>query len=239
MEGKKSAVGVPGKLRVPCIGFLAFLRPRDVMLLERRLKMDESSSLAPLIPTSAKPEGIKKSLPIVRHPSPTSPLDGSMSILSQGSSKSEEVWAQTETEVTIKCVLPRAAQKKDIVVDATSEHLCIKLGGSIVLQGRLRNKIDSSLTIWTIDREALCMDLLIVKAKKGHYWRSLFEGGMEKSHVAILQEALSSDEPLDDSPESRELLTELREKQRQVVNGQHSLEESFDDFRLVLGDEML
>jgi hypothetical protein len=80
---------------------------------------------------------------------------------------------------------------------------------------------------------------LLVKSDKGHYWRSLFLGGVEKSHMTVLQEALASDEPIDETPEARELLASLREKQAQVVDGRHCLESSFDDFRLVLGDEML
>lgn len=246
MEGKKPGSPSPGKLRVPCVGFLAFLRPRDVMMMERQVKNDENSALVPSIPCSSVPKPAAaevKRLPSVRHPSPTSPLDASLSLLSEGSSNYKEetieAWTQTESDVSIKLVLPRRAEKKDLTVDVTSERLCVNLGGSIVLQGQLRNKIESSLTIWTFDRDSSSLDLLIVKAVKGHYWRSLFLGGPEKSHIAVLQEAIMSDEPLDDSLEARELLATLREKQRQVVDGSHSLENTFDDFRLVLGDGML
>lgn len=215
-------------------------------MMERQVKNDENSALVPSIPCSSVPKPAAaevKRLPSVRHPSPTSPLDASLSLLSEGSSNYKEetieAWTQTESDVSIKLVLPRRAEKKDLTVDVTSERLCVNLGGSIVLQGQLRNKIESSLTIWTFDRDSSSLDLLIVKAVKGHYWRSLFLGGPEKSHIAVLQEAIMSDEPLDDSLEARELLATLREKQRQVVDGSHSLENTFDDFRLVLGDGML
>lgn len=260
MEGKKPPalmMGAPGKIKIPCVGFLAFLRPRDVILMERQLKMDENSCLAPYSIPSASPksgEGVKKAPPIIRHPSPTSPLDLSV-MSSQGSSKGtsqgslssmdQVEWTQTQSEIHIKCMsLPFRTLKKDVNVDLTPENLQVSLGTSIVLQGKLRDKVDSSGLIWTLGHEkdgSSSLELMLVKARKGHYWRSLFVGGLEKSHVAILQEAISSDDlmSVDDSPGARDLLTSLRERQKAVVDGTHSLENSFDDFRLVLGDEML
>lgn len=92
------------------------------------------------------------------------------------------------------------------------------------------------------------VELLVVLPKEdgGHYWRALFEGGEEKSHMQVLQEALTNEgdarhAPTVDElgPEAAVLLEELRERQAMMSSGQWDPERNFDDFRLVLGDAML
>jgi hypothetical protein len=59
----------------------------------------------------------------------------------------------------------------------------------------------------------------------------------------VLQEAVHADEPPVHegrlAPEAQELLEELRERQQMVVEGGLDLEASFDDFRIVLGQNTL
>ncbi|KIZ07853.1 hypothetical protein MNEG_0106 [Monoraphidium neglectum] len=93
-----------------------------------------------------------------------------------------------------------------------------------------------------------CVDLMIVlpKAEGGRFWKSLFEGGPEKSHWELLHEAVHNEDDarwgpgVDDAgPEAQLLLEELLERQRMVADGSFDLERSFDDFRMVVGDNTL
>lgn len=78
---------------------------------------------------------------------------------------------------------------------------------------------------------------------RGTYWRSLFEGSEERSHLELLKEAVEADEevvPFEQMDEgAQEIFLALREKQAATVAGRHSLENSFDDFRCVIGDGTL
>ncbi|KAF8059443.1 hypothetical protein HT031_005248 [Scenedesmus sp. PABB004] len=85
--------------------------------------------------------------------------------------------------------------------------------------------------------------LLLPKEVGGRYWRALFEGGPEKSHLEVLAEAVSNEDdaraaPSVDElgPEAAALLEELRDRQAALSGGELDLERGFDDFRLVLGD---
>jgi hypothetical protein len=66
-------------------------------------------------------------------------------------------------------------------------------------------------------------------------------GGPEKSHREVLQELVDADEPHQSydeiSVESKMLIEEIRERQAMVTQGLFDLENSFDDFRISLGDE--
>lgn len=64
--------------------------------------------------------------------------------------------------------------------------------------------------------------------------------------MQVLQEAISNDDdarcgPTVDElgPEAALLYEELRERQELMVSGQWDIENSFDDFRLVIGDNTL
>lgn len=72
------------------------------------------------------------------------------------------------------------------------------------------------------------------------YWRSVFEGGQEKSYYEVLKELVTADEPVkgyDEMDErSRELVDNIREHQELVQQGLVDPRGGFDEFRLVLGE---
>jgi hypothetical protein len=75
------------------------------------------------------------------------------------------------------------------------------------------------------------------------YWKALFEGGEEKGYYEILREAVDADEPLtpyDDLDErAKDLIEDIQERQRMIQTGEFDLENSFDDFRVVIGERGL
>eukprot|EP00879_Flechtneria_rotunda_P012144 GHRR01012684.1.p1 GENE.GHRR01012684.1~~GHRR01012684.1.p1 ORF type:complete len:1253 (+),score=503.45 GHRR01012684.1:202-3960(+) len=96
------------------------------------------------------------------------------------------------------------------------------------------------------DTEFVELMISLPKEDGGHFWRAMFEGGPEKSHLEVLHEAVTNEDdarlaPTVDElgPEAALLLEELRERQELMVSGQWDIERHFDDFRLVIGDATL
>lgn len=57
-----------------------------------------------------------------------------------------------------------------------------------VLDGPLARKIKASEALWVIETGKSAADtqlhIVLPKAER-HYWRSVFEGGLEKSHIEV------------------------------------------------------
>ena len=84
---------------------------------------------------------------------------------------------------------------------------------------------------------------IVLPKDDSHFWKSIFEGSAEKSFMEIIQESVESDEPAirydDMDTRSKELVEEIRERQQMVHDGLIDLEQSFDDFRIVVGENSL
>ncbi|KAL6753005.1 hypothetical protein V8C86DRAFT_2736475 [Haematococcus lacustris] len=178
-------------------------------------------------------------------------------------------WSQGADSVEVWLLLPPGTAKHELSVQITATRLRVNLGwAGRVLDGPLTRSVKASEALWVLERdreadagpgagagavsiaaagcggqrEVVRLHILLPKAER-HYWRSLFEGGAQKSHLEVLQEALAADEPhqaydqLD--PEAQALVDDLRERQWLVSQGHMDLKHGFDDFRLVLGDNLL
>ncbi|KAJ9521076.1 hypothetical protein QJQ45_022828, partial [Haematococcus lacustris] len=180
-------------------------------------------------------------------------------------------WSQGADSVEVWLLLPPGTAKHELSVGITATRLRVNLGwAGRVLDGPLTRSVKASEALWVLERdreadagpgagagavsiatagcggqrEVVRLHILLPKAER-HYWRSLFEGGAQKSHLEVLQEALAADEPhqaydqLD--PEAQALVDDLRERQWLVSQGHMDIKHGFDDFRLavrtvVLGD---
>ncbi|KAG1659791.1 hypothetical protein FOA52_015892 [Chlamydomonas sp. UWO 241] len=160
-------------------------------------------------------------------------------------------WSQTSTELHAWLRLPRGTTKGDVRVEWGPQRLAVRLGWhGRVVDGPLSRRVCAAECTWCLtgrdDSGAFeTLHLMLPKdaADGAHFWRSVFEGGEERSHVELLREAVDADEPtvgcddLDDG--ARQILDELRERQALVAAGWLDLETSFDDYRLVIGDATL
>ena len=129
---------------------------------------------------------------------------------------------------------------KDLTVRIDPQRLCIKLDWfGRIIDGPLHRRCKASESLWVfVDSE---IHLTLPKDDL-HFWKSLFEGGPEKSFMEIIQESVDSDEPLanydDMDHHSKELIEEIRERQQMIQEGLLDLE-GFDDFRIVVGEQSL
>ncbi|GFH25931.1 CS domain-containing protein, partial [Haematococcus lacustris] len=128
-------------------------------------------------------------------------------------------WSQGADNVEVWLLLPPGTAKHELSVEVTATRLRVNLGwAGRVLDGPLTRSVKASEAVW---REVVRLHILLPKAER-HYWRSLFEGGAQKSHLEVLQEALAADEPhqaydqLD--PEAQALVDDLRERQWLAAN---------------------
>ncbi|PNH03506.1 hypothetical protein TSOC_010430 [Tetrabaena socialis] len=151
-------------------------------------------------------------------------------------------WVQTSTDVYVTVRLPPGTRRAEVSVSLQPERLALRLGWcGRVVDGPLHRRVRAADSVWSMEGDSL--QVLLAKAEAGHYWRALFEGGEEKGLYQVLQEAVDADEPvvacdqLDEG--ARALLAELLDRQAAVAEGEFDLENSFDDFRLVVGDGTL
>ncbi|CAG9466502.1 unnamed protein product [Pedinophyceae sp. YPF-701] len=159
-------------------------------------------------------------------------------------------WMQTSADVHVFVSVPRGTRGKDVKVDIAAKRLGISLSWlGELLEGPLERPCRASDALWALEHsdkdETLSASVVhIVLPKSGPaFWRSLFEGGvLRKTHLEILQEMVDADEPVQSydelDPEAQDIVDQLRERQALVAAGHIDLERSFDDFRLVLGDDL-
>lgn len=75
-------------------------------------------------------------------------------------------------------------------MDVQPERLCVALGWhGRFLDGPLRMRVKSRESVWCLsgddDTGRFSMLHLMLPKDDHHYWRSLFEGGEEKSHMEV------------------------------------------------------
>jgi len=158
-------------------------------------------------------------------------------------------WGQTSSEINVWIKVPKGTKRHEVQVDISPSRLCLRLTWcGRVVDGPLTRRVKARESVWVMEGEARDgseFDSIHIMMPKDelHYWRSLFEGGEERSHVQLLQEAVEADEPVvgvDDLDEgAREILESLRDRQAMVAAGLFDLKNSFDDFRVVIGDGTL
>lgn len=151
-------------------------------------------------------------------------------------------WEQTSNDLSIWVKLPKKTSAKEIQVSVSpgSISVILKWYGK-VLEGNLYGKVKSNEITWCVEDDELHIDLR--KDVTEHWWKTLIQGWEEKGYYELLQDAVNADEPhtsYDDMDESaKELLESIVERQAYVNSGMLDLENSFDDFRIVLSEESL
>lgn len=90
--------------------------------------------------------------------------------------------------------------KQEIQVELQPLSLSVKLSwqGSPFLSGTLRRRIKSGEAVWCLegedDKGEFGLLHIMLPKDELHYWRSLLEGGEERSHLELLKEAVEADE---------------------------------------------
>ena len=110
-----------------------------------------------------------------------------------------------------------------------------------VLDGPLRRRCKAGESVWVLEEDTSEVQIMLPK-DDAQFWRSLFEGGEEKSYYEVLQEMVNANDEdgapggYEDLPErSKDLIEEIRERQELISEGLLD-PEGLDDFRCVLGD---
>jgi hypothetical protein len=161
-------------------------------------------------------------------------------------------WEQTAGDVSVWVTVPAGTAAADITVHVTPDALVVRLKWyGNVLEGRLRGRVKAREAAWCLEAPSKLgaaiekpeIHISLPKDGSGTWWKALFEGDQEKGYLEILKEAVEADDPeaaaAELGPEARELVEALRERQALVNAGMIDLENRFDDFRIVLGEESL
>jgi len=151
-------------------------------------------------------------------------------------------WNQDSTSVTATVKLPAGTRASELAVRVTPTHISLTLAWhGRVLDGPLARRCKAGEAVWSLDSASDgCLLTLFLPKDDPFFWKSLFEGGEEKSHYEVLTELVRADEaaPRHDEvdEETRDLLADLQEHQAMVNEGLVDPINGFDDFRLVIGD---
>ena len=151
-------------------------------------------------------------------------------------------WTQNSTDITAWVLLPRHTKRKEVSVHVTPTRLTVKLSWhGRVLDGPLRRRCKAGESCWILEDDTSEVQIILPK-DDAQFWRSLFEGGEEKSYYEVLQEMVNANDDdamprsYEDLPErSKDLLDEIRERQELISEGILD-PDGLDDFRCVLGD---
>jgi len=176
-------------------------------------------------------------------------------------------WRQSRSDIEILLTLPSSTQVTDLRVDVQTRTIRIGLAWfGIVLEGTLYRSCKSSDALWTLEddnddndndddnddgsdhhhhhqrRRLRLLRLLLPKGDPRQTWKSLMELPLlEKGHVEILKEMVADDDGYQDyadlDDEARSVLHQLQDREELYRTGVMDLQHSFDDFRLVLGDD--
>ncbi|KAG6457747.1 nudC domain-containing protein 1 [Manduca sexta] len=84
-------------------------------------------------------------------------------------------WLQTTEDVTITLKLGENFDKKSLLVDITPSSIKVSYADKVFLDGKLRNKVDSTLTTWNVQDNGQ-VDILVTKSDS-MLWDELVEGG--------------------------------------------------------------
>jgi hypothetical protein len=151
-------------------------------------------------------------------------------------------WSQDSISVTAVVRLPAGTRASELAVRVTPTHVSLSLSWhGRVLDGPLARRCKAGEAVWSLDADAGgCALTLLLPKDDPYFWKSLFEGGEEKSHYDVLTELVRADEAAPSADEvdeeTRDLLADLQEHQAMVNEGLVDPINGFDDFRLVIGD---
>jgi hypothetical protein len=152
-------------------------------------------------------------------------------------------WEQTSTDISVWVKLPLGTRAKEISIAVSSASkitATLKWYGKI-LDGDLYGKVKAADMTWCIEDDEV--HIAIPKDGVEHWWKTLIKGWEEKGYYELLQDAVHADEPhvsYDDMDEpAKELLDSILERQAYINAGLLDLENSIDDFRIVLSDKSL
>lgn len=149
---------------------------------------------------------------------------------------------QNSTDITAWVLVPEYTKRKEISVQVTPTRLTVKLSWhGRVLDGPLRRRCKAGESCWILEEDTHEVQIMLPK-DDAQFWRSLFEGGEEKSYYEVLQEMVNANDDdampssYEELPErSKDLIEEIRERQELISEGLLD-PEGLDDFRCVLGD---
>ena len=147
-------------------------------------------------------------------------------------------WSQTTAEVHVTLGMPRGTRARELTVAVTPTRLTVTLAWhGRVVDGPLSRRCKAREATWALEGDELS---IMIPKDDPYFWKALFEGGEEKSHVAVLQELINADEASPDydelDDETKDLLADLREQQQMMAEGLIDPINGLDDYRLVLGD---
>eukprot|EP00890_Picochlorum_soloecismus_P002046 jgi/Picsp_1/2842/NSC_01068-R1_protein len=152
-------------------------------------------------------------------------------------------WEQTSTDISVWVKLPLGTRAKEISIAVSSGSkitATLKWYGKI-LDGEFYGKVKATDMTWCVEDDEV--HIAIPKDRVEHWWKTLIKGWEEKGYYELLQDAVHADErsvSYDDMDEpAKELLDSILERQAYINAGLLDLENSIDDFRIVLSDKSL
>lgn len=98
-------------------------------------------------------------------------------------------WLQTTDNITLRFNVGSNYDKNNIKVICKPFHISVKYNDTILLEGELRNRVDSDLTVWTIADNIL--EITINKTENGLMWLEFVKGdtsGQEILDAAVVAE---------------------------------------------------
>jgi len=151
-------------------------------------------------------------------------------------------WEQTSTDLSVSIKVPKGTTTDEVSVEILSSSITVRLKWyGKVLHGEFFDRVKSKECTWCLLDDEI--QLVLPKDNREHWWKTLIKGWKEKGYYDILKDAVDADEPhvsYDDMDESaKDLLDSMLERQAYINAGMLDLENSFDDFRIVLSDSSL
>ena len=87
-------------------------------------------------------------------------------------------WTQTESDLSIECLLPILVEdKKDLAVKLSTTGLAVLAKGAVCLEGTFHERIDVAESTWTIE-DRRCLTFVITKSA-ARWWTRVFVGDAE------------------------------------------------------------
>lgn len=90
-------------------------------------------------------------------------------------------WLQTSDDITLRFNVNSLCNKNNIKVTPKPFHLSVKFNDIILLEGELRNRIDSDLTVWSITNNIL--EITINKTENGLMWPEFIKGDISGEEI--------------------------------------------------------
>lgn len=156
--------------------------------------------------------------------------------------KKRTTWEQTSSDLTVWIKVPEGTKTDEVSVDVCTTSITVRLKWfGKILHGELFGRVKAHEYTWCLLDDEI--QLILPKDSSEHWWKTLIKGWEEKGYYDLLKDAVDADEPhvsYDDMDESaKDLLDSMLERQAYINAGMLDLENSFDDFRIVLSDSSL